>query len=171
VITRRRFSQILIATACLFDADYTGIAQSASLAEQPGPLDQPTLDVLMATAEAVTRTQPLQGHYAAYYCYQSLRRPNHRRIYQLFADEIRRATTRTKGAFISQSTTERLEIVNAVRFRSAFAGQFESPIFQETLAVFMKTDAWIRLGYAGWPGSPRGLDSYQCPFGSSECTR
>jgi hypothetical protein len=38
---------------------------------------------------------------------------------------------------------------------------YNTVIFDEALALFADTDAWILAGYEGWPGTPRGLERYR----------
>jgi hypothetical protein len=168
MITRRYVGQLALITAgYVLTSPEAGTAEATSPVSETGPLDAPTLDILMATAEAVIGSKPLRGNYAAYYGYQSLHRPGHRAIYCRFANEISRAVRGATDPFVVQSIAERLEVTNAIRGQRRLAAHFEIPIFQETLAVFMKTDAWIKLGYLAWPGTPRGVGSYQVPFTNS----
>jgi len=41
--------------------------------------------------------------------------------------------------------------------------RFEQYVVREILALFVRTDGWVLLGYETWPGTPRGLDSYTQP--------
>ena len=44
-------------------------------------------------------------------------------------------------------------------FYAAFARRAEA----SHLALFVRTDGWVLLGYETWPGTPRGLDLYTRP--------
>jgi hypothetical protein len=54
----------------------------------------------------------------------------------------------------------RRNLLDLVR-NSRHGRRFEDVFFQETLAIFLRTDAWLQLGYSSWEGSARRLDSYR----------
>ena len=55
------------------------------------------------------------------------------------------------------------DVWDGVRRRSAAVPgrRIDRYILDEALALFARTDAWVVLGYRGWPGQPRGLDRYR----------
>jgi hypothetical protein len=128
-----------------------------------GALDDATLAVLMGAARALIGMEKLDGPYADYYAYQARNRPGYLGAYQAFAAAISgQMETGTHEGFATLPVAQRLSILDAVS--RASDGRFDIPILQETLGIFMKTDAWVLLGHDGWPGSPRGLESYRRPF-------
>jgi hypothetical protein len=161
--TRRNVNQLILATGL---AAWT--RPPSALASQPadtGPLDAPTLAVLMASAEAVTQIQPLKGYYAEYYRYQALNRDGSLARYRFYARAVNGMAARATGTdFAASPFATRVAIIGEIRASPRLTQWFERPIFQETLAVFEKSDAWLQLGYASWPGSPRGHDVYQQPI-------
>jgi hypothetical protein len=74
------------------------------------------------------------------------------------------AARATGTSFAASPFATRVAIIGEIRASPHQARWFERRIFQETLAVFEKSDAWLQLGYASWPGSPRGHDVYQQPI-------
>jgi hypothetical protein len=168
--TRREFIELMIhagTAAAVFRLSESAVA-AVSVANSPtedsGMLDQPTLRILMATAEAVAGMRPLRGHYEAYYRHQASQRAGYLALYGRFSDEVRRHT-RSSGCedFAACDLPERFRILESIRANSGVAPAFEVPVFQETLAVFEATDAWLAMGYVSWEGGPRGLDVYRQP--------
>jgi len=122
-----------------------------------GALDDATLSILMNSAQALIGREALDGPYEGYYQHQALHRPGYLDIYKAFAAAVRRRA----ADFAELSLEDRLAVLDRVSALSR--GRYDGPILQETLGVFMKSDAWVLLGYNGWPGSPRGIESYQTP--------
>ena len=62
---------------------------------------------------------------------------------------------------IPQSRTERATTVltNGVPWLT-----YSHRIFAEILTIYMRTDAWVAIGYDSYPGTPRGLDNYKLPI-------
>ena len=163
MVTRREFNHLILGAAaatCLPD-----IASAEAVAGETGTLDDRTLAVLKATAEVVTGVQPLQGYYEDYYSYSALQRAGYLSLYRDFAGRVDRTAKRLGRAdFLACDASTRAGIVEKTRSILGGGSRFENPIFQETLAVFERTDAWLQLGYAAWPGSPRGQDFYKQPI-------
>jgi hypothetical protein len=135
---------------------------SATQPDRPRTVDQSTLQLLLAAAEAVTGVRPLRGHYVDYYRYRAMHSPSHLETYNRFRDAVSRVVRKSGyNEFVACDLSVRFRILDALRSDADNAGEFEIPVFQETLAVFEKTDAWLVLGYESWEGSARGLDSYQ----------
>lgn len=120
------------------------------------------LRTLMACAEAVTGVKPLRGHYVAYWEHQASNRPGHLALYARFVETVT-ASAASAGItdFAAADLRARTAILDGLRSLPDVSREFEVPVFQEILAVFQRTDAWLQLGYAGWPGSARGLDEYR----------
>jgi hypothetical protein len=134
----------------------------------------------MAAAEALIDMPPLRGHYITYYQWHAENQPGYRLLYDRFTAEAGKRARAIAGAdFASASLGTRQQIVNDLRPCAGLEGlrwsqrlrlasaldpgwlvQLERYLFQETLWVFGKTDAWLRLGYESWPASARGFDDY-----------
>lgn len=128
-----------------------------------GLLDGQTLAALVATARTLTGLETPGGTYGDYYAYQALNRPGYLVVYRQYAASLLRAVEgSTIFAFAAMTSDERWSILETVSRSSD--GRFDVPVHHETLAVFMRTDAWRSLGYESWPGSPRGLESYRTPL-------
>lgn len=162
-MSRREFNCLVVWVGSLY-----GIRSvAAPLWEGPalpatGDLDESTLRILMAAAEAVTGVQPLRGHYASYYRHQALYRQGYLTLYGQFAEEVCRSAGKYGYRdFGACNLATRFQILESLRTRSETKQRFEKPVFQETLAVYEATDVWLRLGYLSWEGSARGLESYR----------
>jgi hypothetical protein len=130
-----------------------------------GTIDEETLATLMISARTLTGLREPGGPYGDYYAYQALNRPGYLDAYRDFARAVRRFTNADTAAALEKlSADRRWSVLEAVSRSSN--GEFDVPVHHETLAVFMRTDAWKVLGYDSWPGSPRGLESYRAPLKS-----
>ena len=162
MITRRDVHHLILAAGA---AACVPNAAAAAPAYDKEPLDAYTRSVLMASAEAVTGIRPLRGYYDAYYQHQSLHRSGYCFLYREYARVADRIASRAgRQNFLACDSRERSAIIAEIRALPRVWQLFEIPIFQETLAVFERTDAWLQLGYVSWPGSPRSLDDYRQPF-------
>jgi len=124
-------------------------------------IDATTMRVLLAAAESVTGVRPLRGHYESYYDRRASQSPICAQVYREFAAVVEGAALRlTRQEFASIALASRRHVLDAVR-TSGPGRRFEDVFFQETLMIFLKTDAWLQVGYPSWEGSPRGLDSYR----------
>ena len=129
-----------------------------------GELDSATLAALIAVARTLTEQDVLKGHYADYYAYQAKNRPGYLGVYRAFVAAL--AAEIAPGAledFGRKTVAERWSVLERIGSSSA-SRRFDVPIIQETLAVFMRTDAWLLLGYEDWPGMARGLENYTKPL-------
>lgn len=135
------------------------VAGGSSAPDSAAPLEAATIRILLAAAEAVTGQCPLRGHYEPYYRSRAARFPFYSQAYTAFANTAQDTALRlTQQDFTSAAMPERRHLLHLIR-ASPFGRRFEDVFFQETLAVFLKTDAWLQLGYRSWEGSARGLDS------------
>jgi hypothetical protein len=98
-------------------------------------------------------------------------------LYERFAAQVDRDARRTaRCAFAACGASVRERLLGpAARARSprtpldaawmAVGGRawavYDRFILDEALALFADTDAWVLLGYEGWPGLARGLDRYR----------
>lgn len=130
-----------------------------------GPLDVSVLAVLMATAQTVTGVTDLQGYYEDYYDHQAKQHVGYNTLYGAYVKRVNNDAGRSGfKSFVTCDGAARAQIIGRVRGFIGGDRQFEKPIFQETLAIFGKTDAWLQLGYDAWPYSPRTVESYLKPL-------
>ncbi len=147
--------------------------------EPPGPLGSPAMAALIAAAGAVTGYAIDPAHYAEYYRWRAEHLRGYRVLYERFARDADRAA-RARGArsFAAATREIQLDVLGRAaparggrpltvweRLRADVAGDpwplYERFVVRETLALFARTDAWIALGYRGWPGVPKGLDRFR----------
>lgn len=128
-----------------------------------GTLEDSTLAALMIAARTITGVDDLKGHYAGYYAYQALHRPGYLGVYRDFATALQhQLRNQPIQAFARESSDRRwskLEDVN----RAPDSIRYVIPIVEETIAIFLRTDAWLLMGYEGWAGTARGLENYRHP--------
>jgi hypothetical protein len=143
----------------------------------PGPVTDATVAALVTASGTIIgrRIEPL--HYAEYFRWRAEHLPGYRTLYERFASEVDRAARRTAGCpFADCSESVRVRMLSAARRARSPRGVTDAVwmavggrtwaaynffIFDEALALFAETDAWVLLGYEGWPGEPRGLDRYR----------
>lgn len=168
--TRRDIVTHAAAMAAIASAMATGMPIAARLAAEPQPdasgaVDDATLQLLQAVAEALAGIHPLQGHYQAYYEYRARHDAHCRLLYDRFAHAVSDRTGKAGYTdFASCDLAARFGILESIRSDPDIGRDFEIPVFQETLAVFENTDAWLLLGYDSWEGMARGLDAYRKPI-------
>lgn len=143
-------------------------AASPALPPAPtGPLDEGTLDALLAAAGAWVGDAAGEPRYAALYRSRAESLPGYLRLYRRFVERL-------GPGFAAQTRDERLAAVTDLappgrlaRVRLGLAGDerllFRRFVALETLTLYAATDAWTALGYAAWPGTPRGLEAYTRP--------
>ncbi|MFI5783354.1 hypothetical protein [Nocardia sp. NPDC051570] len=137
------------------------VVEGIATPESSTPLEAATTRILLAAAEGVTGLRPLRGHYERYYRHRAARSPHYAQAYTAFANTTQGAALRiARQDFTSLAIPGRRHLLQLIRM-SPNGQQFEDVFFQETLAIFLKTDAWLQLGYQSWEGSARGLDSYR----------
>jgi hypothetical protein len=183
-LSRRRFLTVVSLVAGVSAAGAVqrwGVGELASLWSRiygaltdPGLKDAPkglpgegAVRALLATTETLVGTEVETSHYEAFFRWRSENLSAYRSLYERFAVVVDRAAKESrKPDFASCGIEVRREILQ--RFTSSTYApvferdglRFEKYIFQQILALFSRTDAWILLGYESWPGTPRGLDSY-----------
>ncbi|HEV2440242.1 MAG TPA: twin-arginine translocation signal domain-containing protein [bacterium] len=146
-------------------------------ATAPGPVTGATVSTLVAAARAVIGKPIEPSHYAEYFRWRAEHLPGYRTLYERFTARVDRDARRTAGcAFAACGAGARARVLGpASRARDprsvvdaawmAAGGRvwaaYDRFILNEALALFAETDAWVLTGYAGWPGTPRGLDRYR----------
>lgn len=141
--------------------------------DPPGPLDPGVAALLSAAAEGLVGLSLERSHYEGFYAWRAENLPGYRVLYgdlarairdgdgagpsfETLAPEARQARLRAiPGAFDQPRWFEVLLHPRAPRIRRHFV--------DETIRLFDATDAWVVLGYDGWPGMARGLDAYRRP--------
>jgi hypothetical protein len=142
-----------------------------------GELSAAQLRTLLAAAAAVAGAPIRQEHYAAFFRWRAAHLRGHRNLYVRFCAAVDRAAWSMQGAAFAycQAGTQQRILERAFRARAdaAVPGPwlrrvleydwhlYERYILREVLAVFAATDAWLLLGYDGWPGTPRGFVRYR----------
>ncbi|HLJ58823.1 MAG TPA: hypothetical protein VKZ50_03740 [bacterium] len=142
-----------------------------------GTLAASTVATLVAAAQAVTGYPVEPSHYEEYYRWRAQHLRGYFALYERFAGAVDRDAIRSAGRpFVACAAAVRARILaRAVRSRhpatvvdrlrvdmlDAEWPTFDRFVLGETLALFARTDAWVALGYHGWPGVPRGLDRYR----------
>lgn len=143
----------------------------------PGPVREVTVSVLVAAAGTVIGNPIEPSHYAEYFRWRAENLPGYRALYERFAAQVDRDARRTaRCAFVDCGIADRTRVLGpAARARDPRSlldvawtktggrawAEYDQFIFDEALALFADTDAWVLTGYDGWPGTPRGLDRYR----------
>lgn len=146
-------------------------------ASAPGPLGDGTISTLVAAAQTVIGRPTETSHYGAYFRWRAEHLPGYRALYERFAARIDRDARRAAHClFAACGASDRARLLHpsarareprSVLDRAWMAADgrtwaaYNRFIFDEALALFAGTDAWVLTGYDGWPGTPRGLDRYR----------
>jgi len=155
----------------------TAASRAALEATAPGAVRERTVATLVAAAGTVIGKPIEPAHYTEYFRWRGEHRPGYRTLYERFAVRVDRDARRTAGrAFIDCGVEDRTRVLGpAARARDPRSAldvvwlktvgrawaEYDRFIFDEALALFADTDAWVLTGYDGWPGIPRGLDRYR----------
>ena len=114
------------------------------------------------------RLEARPDHYADYFRWWARRRPGLRDIYERAAAALEhRAREHAGKAFVDCDPPVCLEVVSRTLAVPANMELFVKHIQRPILRVYSDTDAWIDMGYASWPGKPRGLRAYRRPPGEA----
>jgi hypothetical protein len=146
-------------------------------ATSPGPATDGTVAALVAASGTIIGRRIEPSHYAEYFRWRAEHLPGYRTLYERFASQVDRAARRTAGCpFAGCGDSVRRRLLSAAHRARNPRGALDAVwmaaggrrwvaynvfIFDESLALFAETDAWVLLGYEGWPGEPRGLDRYR----------
>jgi len=142
----------------------------------PGALSAGTLQTLEAVTVTLVDTPVEMSHYVGYFQWRAGNIAGYRDLYEECARGLDEAASRAAGLSFSRCDRDvRLRILGRVDLsRSGIRTvamnlydrswiRFEQYVVREILALFVRTDGWVLLGYETWPGTPRGLDSYTQP--------
>jgi hypothetical protein len=136
----------------------------------PEVLRESELKTLLAAVQAFLGETRSSTHYEAFFRWRAENLPGYGALYRQFAAELDRAAE-TQERFVACPPEEQRRIVrrfaprDLARLRSSLFDRrqlrFTTYVVQEILALFARTDAWVRLGYESWPGVSRGLETYR----------
>jgi hypothetical protein len=131
----------------------------------------------MQTATARLVDTPVElSHYTRYFQWRAENLPGYRDIYERFAQTLDAAAKRASHTgFVECPAAVQLRVLqdtttNRGPIGALIRGMFDRTpllfhkyIVREILTLFVRTDAWVLLGYEAWPGRPRGLERYTQP--------
>jgi hypothetical protein len=140
----------------------------------PGPLHVHTLETLLAVTETVLEARIEQRHYADFFQWYAENIQGYKDFYERVTVQLDRfARQSARQTFSACDTVGRQEILRQAlahhrsRLHRLWTGifapdllLFERYLIAPIVELFASTDAWILLGYAHWPGQPRGLHRY-----------
>lgn len=179
-------------TAAAWELDhFVPRAQAVTSADEPGPLDEAAMAALMALVAAYVGPYGSTGHYNAYFGWRAQHLPGYHRVYQDFAAALDAAAQALDGASFAQAAPDTQQTIirdalelpqpdsslfspiyddpqpaTPLTFEEQLWQRFHSIVLGEIVNVFVNTNAWIMLGYDGWPAQQRGLESYTQPIAS-----
>jgi hypothetical protein len=150
---------------------------SPALEDTPtGPLSEGVLSTLLVATTALAGVSVQIAHYEDFFRWRAEHLRGYKALYEQFAAALdRRARRSVECDFVDcsrqmqQKMLEELPRVRSTstrwhRLRVAVLERewlrFDQYIVHDILLLFLRTDAWILLGYEAWPGTPRGLDRY-----------
>jgi hypothetical protein len=146
---------------------YEALAHPDLQGEPEGLLGEGAVRALLATTTVLLAAEADTEHYAEFFRWRSENISGYRSLYERFAVVVDGAARKTgKHDFAGCDLAVRRKILQGLKpgtYALVFERdglRFEKYIFQEIVALFSKTDAWIWLGYETWPGTPRGLQAY-----------
>ena len=149
----------------------------------PGPGDAPTgplsaeaLNTLLVTTEALVGVSVLIAPYEDFFRWRAENLRGYKALYEQFTAALDRRARRSVGCnFVDcsqqmqQQMLEELPLVHGTntvwrKVRVVVLERewlrFDRYIVHDILLLFLRTDAWILLGYEARPGTPRGLERY-----------
>jgi hypothetical protein len=168
------------------DDDEENIPQSAATSPSPTTLAQMDINdfipTLMAASEALFVAYTIEpNHYEGYFRYRAGNLDGYANLYQQLVTTLDTAAQdRGETSFVESDRETRRAILDTGlqhiinnNFQDASANiltdaatweHYARFFLREVLSLFMYTDAWIAVGYDGWPGMARGLERYRQPF-------
>lgn len=152
----------------------------------PASLDLPVLDNLMALVDTFVGDNGSTAHYRTYFAWRAENLPNYHRIYGLFSIGLDESAQVLSGqSFISTDTNTKQAILqyalalpeadsallnptisqNPPQLDNATLDEalwlsFDRYVLGEIVTLFLQTNAWLMLGYDGYPSQGRGLNNY-----------
>lgn len=121
--------------------------------------------ILLAATDAVLGVPiPDHAHYERFLKYRYETLTPYKDVYLAFAGTLqRRARAEQHADFVALSPDARTKLVADVLEHDADGAKYDKYFRAEVLALFAKTDAFVMLGYDGWPGTSRSLDAVKNP--------
>ena len=155
---------------------YESLTHPALARAATGALSPRALQVLQAAVSTLVDTAVEMSHYVEYFTWRAEKLPGYSQLYEEFARRLDLAAVRRGGGgFVEGHAESRRQVLQQINLKRgslrtvavALSDQdwlrFEHYIVREVLALFVRTDGWVLLGYETWPGTPRGLDLYTRP--------
>ena len=155
---------------------YDSLTHPALARAATGALSPRALQVLQAAVSTLVDTDVEMSHYVEYFTWRAESLPGYSQLYEEFARRLDLAAARRGGGGFAEGHAESrrrlLQQINLKRGSLRMVAvalidpdwlRFEQYIVREVLALFVRTDGWVLLGYETWPGTPRGLDLYTRP--------
>ena len=139
-----------------------------------GPLRPHALQTLVSATETILGKNLNKSRYEDFFRWYAENIRGYKVFYEGFTDNLdNKAKWFGVSDFIGSDEAVKRRILEMIfqnrkgRLQNIRAGIFErngllayNYFRKPILILFSKTDAWILLGYASWPGTPRGLDKY-----------
>ncbi len=157
--------------------------------EATGDPDAATLTALMALVDAYVGDHGATGHYRTYFVWRAQNLPGYQGVYTRFAAALNAAAQELAGVDYAEADaatrqgilhhTLELPTPESGLFNTLYTlpapeapftldqqiwWRFHDRVLGEIVHVFLNTNAWVMLGYDGWPGQPRGLERYTQPI-------
>lgn len=143
----------------------------------PGELSESTLATLLAASAVAIGFEVDMAKYADFFRWRAANLPGYRDLYEEFAQRADSVSLRRGDVAFASAPADLRQAVLAAVFATArtaqsrldrlVAGAFQRHRLRlrdrtvgEALLLFARTDALVLLGYDGWPGAARGLESY-----------
>jgi hypothetical protein len=150
---------------------------SPALEDAPtGPLSEGALNTLLVATRALAGVPVQLAHYEDFFRWRAEHLRGYKALYEQCAAALDRRARRSVGCdFVDCSRQMQQQILKelphvrsaATRWRRVRVAvlerewlRFDHYIARDILVLFLRTDAWISLGYDAWPGTPRGLEYY-----------
>ena len=192
-LTRRRFLTVLTGVAlggmtlwllrpwtrgilARLSGRYESLTHPALARAATGTLGPRALQVLQAAVSTLVDTAVERSHYVEYFTWRAENLPGYRQLYEEFARRLDLAAARRDGGGFAEGDAEsRRRVLQKIDLQRGSLRtvavalidpdwlRFEQYVVREVLALFVRTDGWVLLGYETWPGTPRGLDFYTRP--------
>ncbi len=177
-LTRRRFIAIAALAAASMSAGAAWTQRRAVKRwllhappdrSAPGPLSLRAEVVLRAAVPALLGEPIDPAHYVSGFQWRAARLPGHRERVERFAEHLDAGARRfRKRGFEELTRAQQQRLLADVRPLHGWRRVWRSvsdhdrardaeQVVGGMLATFASTDAWVRLGYEAWPGTPRGI--------------
>ena len=159
-----------------FSGRYESLTHPTLARAATGALSARALQVLQAAVSTLVDTTVEMSHYVEYFTWRAENLPGYSQLYEEFARRLDLAAARRGGGgFVEGDAESRRRVLQQINLKRGSLRtvavaltdrdwlRFEQYIVREVLALFVRTDGWVLLGYEAWPGTPRGLDLYTRP--------